>query len=126
VLRVESQPSYQALQISPAIDNADDVYGLDLTLIRVGLRFIQDEVWFLDKNSCRGPNFGPSLSHTRVSREVFNFRFDGQKDSFGCAWIVETDKFVNFKKISRACAVQRSLATNGTPLGVFAETLAGF
>jgi hypothetical protein len=75
--------SEQLGQIATAVHNADDLHGLDRSLVRVGMYFVEYEKMPLDQQPGSFRNVGTARANPGMVTQQFDFLADGQQNAVG-------------------------------------------
>ncbi len=91
-------PLTHARQIAPTIDDTHDLDPINRAVIRVGMRFEENEIRPLDQGPRARQNIGAARPEPGVKRQGFGLGFNLVVQPFRRRWIIETDDDINVEQ----------------------------
>lgn len=91
--------SEEVFQVSPSIDDSDDLDGADRTLVGVGVGFVEDEIRVFDEDAHGRANVRSALTKAWIAREHLDIGLEFVEDSIRCGRVVEGDEAVDVEGV---------------------------
>ena len=86
-------------QVASTVDDADDLDPINRVVVRVGMRFEENDIRPLDQDPRARLNIGATRPKTRVMGQGFGLGFNPVVQPFRGRWIIETDDDVNVEQV---------------------------
>jgi hypothetical protein len=96
---VQRQRLGKACQVTPAINNTDDLNRVDGTFLGVRMSLVEDQLVPLDEDPHRGLDVTASQPEARMSRKRGGSSLQRSKDPFGCFGIIQPNDFEDVEEI---------------------------